>query len=141
MKSGMASKPAKIKPAKNRGLFDEEGPEQDTLFARSGRIGAQRWARAAMGANPEHYLAAYLRRQGRIESSKFPALHSCLGQSFTSISRCTTRWRSRYSARFMRGETAKTASAPKEHYAEDSRVRVRVVMKVGPRGNSSIRTI
>jgi hypothetical protein len=32
LKSGGAAKPAKLKPAKNRGLFDEPGPEQEGLF-------------------------------------------------------------------------------------------------------------
>jgi hypothetical protein len=44
MKSGMAARPAKIKPAKNRGLFDEEKPAQTTcLFFR---------ARASSPASP-----------------------------------------------------------------------------------------
>lgn len=32
LKSGMAAKPSKLKPIKQRGLFEEEGPEQEGLF-------------------------------------------------------------------------------------------------------------
>jgi hypothetical protein len=32
LKSGMAAKPTKLKPAQNRGLFEEGGPEQEGLF-------------------------------------------------------------------------------------------------------------
>jgi hypothetical protein len=32
----MAAKPTELKKAENRGLFDEEGPEQTSLFFREG---------------------------------------------------------------------------------------------------------
>lgn len=35
IKSGMAARPAKLKPAKNRSLFEDEGPEQGGLFSRA----------------------------------------------------------------------------------------------------------
>jgi hypothetical protein len=33
--SGLAAKPTKLKPAEQRGMFEDEGPEQDTLFSRA----------------------------------------------------------------------------------------------------------
>jgi hypothetical protein len=66
--SGLAKGPSKLKPAKNRSLFDEDGPEQGALFNAS-RLGSERgsFSLKQIQKTPEQVNAEAEKRYGKNE--------------------------------------------------------------------------